>query len=39
MYNEVFSGYHPAEVFQFSRDLRFEDHLCTRPQGHRNNLS
>jgi hypothetical protein len=38
MYNEVFSGYQPGEVVQFSRDQRFEDHLCPRPQGRRNNL-
>jgi hypothetical protein len=36
--NEVFLGYQPGEVVQFSRDQRFEDHLCPRPQGHRNNL-
>jgi len=37
-YNEVFSVYKLGEVFQFSRDQRFEDHHCPRPQGHRNNL-
>jgi hypothetical protein len=36
--NEVFSGYQPGEVVQFSRDQRFEDHLCPRPQDRRNNL-
>jgi hypothetical protein len=37
-YNEVFSGYQPGEVIQFSRDQHFKDHLCPRPQGCRNNL-
>jgi hypothetical protein len=37
-YSEVFSGYQPGEVVQFCRDQRFEDHLCPRPQGRRNNL-
>jgi hypothetical protein len=34
-YNEVFWGYQLGEVVQFSRDQRFEDHLCPRPQGRR----
>jgi hypothetical protein len=37
-YNEVFLGYQLGEVVQFSRDQRFEDHLCPRLQGRRNNL-
>jgi hypothetical protein len=38
-YNEVFSGYQPGEVVQFSRDQHFEDHICPRPHGRRNNPS
>jgi hypothetical protein len=38
LYNEIFSVYLLGEVVQFSRGQRFDDHLCPRPQGRRNNL-